>query len=124
MSMGTAFNVALGLILTYLLLGMLASSFQELLVGAIKLRGKKLLGTLDRLLADGLAAGDAASLAARMKRHALVKPLGAAEMPSYLPAKNFALALMDLLAQGSQEPAFSQIEIPQLAMRARVSSFI
>jgi len=110
MSMGTAFNVALGLVLTYLLLGMLASSFQELFVGAISLRGKKLLATLDRLLCDNLASGDAASLAAKIKTHALVKPLGTAEKPSYLPAKNFALALMDVLAQGSQVPMFSQIE--------------
>lgn len=110
MSIGTAFNVALGLVLTYLLLGMLASSFQELVVGAVSLRGKKLLETLDRLLCDNLAAGDAASLAARIKAHSLVKPLGAAEKPSYLPAKNFALALMNVLAQGSQAPAFSQIE--------------
>ena len=86
MSMGTAFNVALGLVLTYLLLGMLASSFQELIVGAISLRGKKLLETLDRLLCDNLASGDAASLAAKIKTHALVKPLGTAEKPSYLPA--------------------------------------
>lgn len=110
MSMGTAFNVALGLVLTYLLLGMLASSFQELVVGAISLRGKKLFATLDRLLCDNLAASDAASLAARIKAHSLVKPLGTAEKPSYLPAKNFALALMNVLAQGSQAPAFSQIE--------------
>lgn len=110
MSIGTAFNVALGLVLTYLLLGMLASSFQELVVGAIKLRGKRLLGTLDRLLCDNLGTGDAPSLAARVKAHALVKPLGAAELPSYLPAKSFALALMNVLAQGSQAPAFSQIE--------------
>lgn len=110
MSMGTAFNVALGLILTYLLLGMLASSFQELVVGAIRLRGKKLLATLDRLLSDNTATGNAASLAARIKAHALVKPLGTTEKPSYLPAKNFVFALMDVLAQGSQAPMFSQIE--------------
>ncbi len=110
MSMGTAFNVALGLVLTYLLLGMLASSVQELIVGALSVRGKKLLQTLDRLLSDNLASTDAASLAARIKTHALVKPLGTAEKPSYLPAKNFALALMDVLAQGSQAPMFSQIE--------------
>ena len=110
MSMGTAFNVALGLVLTYLLLGMLASSFQELVVGAISLRGKKLLATLDRLLCDNLASADATSLAAKIKTHALVKPLGTTEKPSYLPAKNFALALMDVLAQGSQVPMFSQIE--------------
>ena len=110
MSMGTAFNVALGLVLTYLLLGMLASSFQELFVGAISLRGKKLLGTLDRLLSGNVGAGDSSSLAARVKTHALVKPLGTTEIPSYLPAKNFALALMNVLAQGSQAPVFSQVE--------------
>jgi hypothetical protein len=110
MSIGTALNVALGLILTYLLLGMLASTFQELVVGAIKLRGKKLLATLDRLLSNNAGTESATSLAVRVKSHALVKPLGSAEKPSYLPAKNFALALMDVLAQGSSAPAFSQIE--------------
>lgn len=110
MSIGTAFNVALGLVLTYLLLGMLASSFQELVVGAIKLRGKKLLATLDRLLSNNEGSASATSLAARVKAHALVTPLGAGEKPSYLPAKNFALALMDVLSQRNGAPAFSQIE--------------
>ena len=110
MSMGTALDVALGLVLTYLLLGMLASSCQELFVGAVKLRNKKLFETLDRLLHDGLPAGAAEALSARVKAHALVRPLGAAEKPSYLPAKNFTLALMDCLADGSQIPIFSQVE--------------
>lgn len=110
MSIGTAFNVALGLVLTYLLLGMLASSFQELVVGAIKLRGKKLLRTLDRLLGNDGGVSSTPSLAARVKAHALVTPLGAGEKPSYLPAKNFALALIDVLSQRSGAPAFSQVE--------------
>jgi hypothetical protein len=108
--MGTAIDVALGLILTYLLLGMLASSSQELFVGIIKLRGRKLIGALDRLLAGNVVTSDVQTLAERLKAHSLVKPLGATDKPSYLPAKNFSLALMDCLSQGGQAPAFSQIE--------------
>jgi len=129
MSIGTAFDVALGLILTYLLLGMLASSFQELFVSVVKLRGKKLSDALDRLLDDGQPKGQPQALAERVKAHGLLKPLGAKQAPSYLPAKNFALALIDCVASGGQAPLFSQIEngiaaLPALPLRTSLESLV
>ena len=110
MSIGTGLDVAIGLVLTYLLLGMVASALQEYVVGMTNRRGTKLFEAIDSLLADGTKKGDKSSLAELLKNHGLVRPLGADRVPSYVPAANFALALMDCLGRGSQSTAFSRIE--------------
>jgi hypothetical protein len=132
MSLTTVLDVALGLILTYLLLGLLASSFQELFVGIVKLRGRKLFAALDQLLANGVVGGDGAAtpspLAELIKQHALVKPIGV-DKPSYVPAKNFAMALIDVLSEQGQAPLFSKVEqsvaaLPEGPARTALTTFI
>ncbi len=129
MSFGIALDVAIGLILTYLLLGMLASTCQELIVGAVKLRGRKLFGAIESLLEDGKPVTEVGSLANRVKSHTLIRPLKASEIPSYVPAKNFALAVIDCLSGSSTAPVLSAVEtavaaLPPSAAKTSLTTFL
>jgi len=111
MSLAPALDVAIGLIFTYLLLGLLASMLQEFVAGVLKLRGRGLRNGLTHLLATTDAAGKPDdALFQKVFGHALVQGLADTKLPSYLPARNFALALIDALKDGTQVPMFSQIE--------------
>lgn len=110
MSLGIVVEVALGLILTYLLLSLIGSALQEFWSGFVDLRSKKLMAALERLLHDAKAAGDEDALFAKLKQHALIRNCGAASLPSYIPARNFAEALLHCLRDGSDSPLFTQVQ--------------
>jgi hypothetical protein len=110
-SIGIAVDVAIGLIFLYLLLGMLASAVQEFVAGVMKLRGRQLRDSLQNMLA-GVTAGGRPSdgLFHNVFGHALVQGGGTANLPSYVSGRNFSLALLDTLTDGTQAPLFSQVE--------------
>src|SRR5262245_45439955 len=105
-------EVAIGLIFIYLLVSVTCSAVRETVEALLKTRAAYLEYGIRRILHDPEAQGIAKSL----YNHPLVfalftgeyKPIASDKrwqifgrnLPSYIPAKNFALALMDLAARG------------------------
>lgn len=111
MSISVILDVAIGLALTYMLLGLVASGVQETVATALSWRGKQLRDGIDNLLAgNGPIAGAAAMLANDVHGHPLVQGTSSSGLPSYVSARSFSGALFDVLTQGLQAPVFSQIE--------------
>src|SRR5262249_27090412 len=131
MSLGVVLDVAIGMALTYSFLAIIAAAVQESIAAALKLRGKQLQKGIASLLADGspvtaastlaqkvfghslrqpVTVATANTLAQKVFGHSLVKGISTTGLPSYVPSRNFALALFDVLGDGSQAPVFSQIE--------------
>lgn len=107
MSLGVALDVVIGLIFTYLLLGLLASALQEFWAGWRNLRGEQLRSAVAEML-DGKLPG---SIFGQVFGHGLVQGLmPPGKIPSYVPAGNFSMALFDVLSTGSHAPLFGQIE--------------
>jgi hypothetical protein len=113
--MNTIVDVAIGVIVLYLLLALIVTTVQELISSLLHLRAKHLYHTLEGMLA-GTVAGITPSTSAQQLLHAfyehpLVRNLtsrapsslkGALStfgrgLPSYIPSRTFALALLDAL---------------------------
>lgn len=107
MSLGPIFDVAIGLILVYLLLGLMATAIQEMIASFWKSRGKMLRNAIQELLSDG-ACGT--SLFEKVFGHPMISGTAADDYPSYVPSRNFALAVIDTLSAGSKAPIFTQVE--------------
>jgi hypothetical protein len=100
-------DVGVGLILIYLLLSLIASSIREAIAAQLRTRSKMLDKALRSLLGNG--SGDA--LIRSLYEHPLISSLYAGDtydaakkaktLPSYIPARNFALAIMDLAVRGT-----------------------
>lgn len=117
-------DVVIGLMFVYLLLSLLATALNEYVSALMNLRGKELARGLGRLLDDldekdalkkafdGVGpsvTGAAATLTERFYNHRLVRPLATRRgwafrafskeprLPSYIPARTFAMALLDVL---------------------------
>jgi len=107
-------DVALGLAFVYLLLSVLCSTVREAIEGVLNARGAKLERGIRELLGG---AKDGQALATALYDHPLVAGLyrgnysdvkrnkagdakAASNLPSYIPGKNVALALLDLAARG------------------------
>ena len=120
----TVLEVAIGLVFCYCSVSLIASSINEALASLLKLRSGTLLDGVKSLLNDPGFTG----LARDIYNHALVDPQGAGNAnsekeliskPSYIPSKQFALALIDILQkqqQASAEPerAFAYVQDPQM----------
>lgn len=90
-----ALEIGISLSLVYLLLGLMCSVLNEWMAGILNMRAKNLWEGVQNLLYDSEGTG----LAKQLYDHALVKNLGkAGTLPSYVPSRNFALALFDLVA--------------------------
>ncbi len=104
-------EVAIGLILIYLLLSLIASAIQEAIESFIKFRGVHLERGIRELLGDGKGIG----LARSFYEHPLIcslyrgsyTPPGVdghrrrgGNLPNYIPARNFAVALIDIATRG------------------------
>ena len=93
-------EVAIGIAFVYLLLAVFCTTVNEWIAGLLKTRGRLLKqGILQLLAPDGTGGSTAAgnTVAALFYEHPLVKSLmrdGA--HPSYLPARTFAKAIMDI----------------------------
>jgi hypothetical protein len=99
-------DVGVGLILIYLLLSLIASSINEVIAAWLKTRAKM----LDKALHDLLGNGSCDALIECLYEHPLICSLykgktyqearNGSTLPSYIPARNFALAIMDLAVRG------------------------
>jgi hypothetical protein len=126
-------DVAIGIVFIYLLISLICSAINELIEAFLKKRAKDLERGIRELLNDhpgSLETGqEKSNIASLLYKHPLVMSLfkgsyitKSGNLPSYIPARNFALALMDLTtsgklstpanaAKGSQgEPAVLSIE--------------
>jgi hypothetical protein len=81
-------DIAIGLIFVYLLLSLVCSAAKEMLESLMRHRASDLERGIQDLLGSALAA--------ELYNHGLIKGLSkAGELPSYIPAQTFALALLD-----------------------------
>ena len=113
--MNTVVDVAIGVILLYLLLALIVTTAQELISSLLHLRAKHLYRALAGML-SGTVQGDPPSTSNQLLLHAFyehplvrnltsrvperiqqaLSPLGRG-LPSYIPSRTFALALVDVL---------------------------
>lgn len=112
-------DVAIGLVLVFLLLSLIATAVREAIESVFKTRALYLERGIREMLA-----GDAHTLVSEIYQHPLVAGLyrgqfvsSAAQrlgrnLPSYIPSRNFALALLDVAARG---PATAPVEGRALA---------
>lgn len=135
----TAVDVAIGLILTYLLLGLIISALQEMVASLLKLRGRYLFKGLARMLsADGTIDLGANSLFFRVASHPMMQGMAPSvfgrlvpkwfHAPSYVSSDNFVRAVVDaLLVNDSTASLFDQInqkikQLPEGRARESLSS--
>jgi hypothetical protein len=93
-------DVAIGLSFFYLLLGLICSTINEMIAGWRKTRARFLDKGIDRLL------GGDDGLKRLFYQHPLIRALAASDAeicPSYIPARKFATALLDLVS-GTGKP--------------------
>lgn len=98
----TVIDVALGLAFVYLLLSVVCSFVMELISQATRLRARTLARGLSGLLADK-------DVRQAFLDHPLVKALGRdtadrTQLPSYIPARVFSAALLDIVAPSVRQP--------------------
>ena len=112
--MSAALDVGIGLVLLYLLLALMVTTLQELVSTALGKRAKHLFDAIAGMLET--AEGGGKSLAQQVYAHPLVRnlvneklelvggqpPLSGKGLPSYIPSKTFALALIDVLRQSQK----------------------
>ncbi len=107
--MGAALDVAIGLVFLYALLALLVTTIQEFAASLLDLRAKKLYHAIEGMLKDGVSSSP---LVDKLYTHPLIRnlaneeltlvkgklPLFGGGLPSYIPSKTFALALLDVLS--------------------------
>ena len=111
MSLGTIIQVGVGLVLGWLLLSMIVMYIQEWIVGRLGLRSKMLESTIYNVLTDS-------AIADQFYDHPIIKGLFSGEdgeqKPSYIPSRQFSLALFDIIMNAGKESSLLQQEIFKL----------
>ncbi len=118
-------GVSLGLILVYLLLSLIASAATEIIEACRKKRASDLERGVRTLLADPSGRG----LTQRLYEHPLIASLTlgtyepqkikngryktGSDLPSYIPSRNFALALLDLFIPVTDARQADKAEAPE-----------
>jgi hypothetical protein len=105
----TVFDVAIGLIFVFLLLSLICSAANELIEMVLKKRARNLEKGIAELIGDPTTTKE---FLTAIYQHGLVNSLyrgeykpGSRELPSYIPAQNFALAVMQVKEQWTAIPA-------------------
>src|SRR5262249_28654925 len=102
--LGSSFlDIAIGIAFIFALLSLIVSTIKELIASLISLRGKELLRGLQTLLND--TDTNPNGLVARFYNHGAIFGLFKGDFnaqrprnhPSYIPAKNFVVAILDVL---------------------------
>ena len=129
-------DVVIGLMFVYLLLALFATALNEYIAAVMNLRGKELAKGLGKLL-DDIDEKDAlkkafdgvgpsvnaatATLTERFYNHHLIRPLATRRgwlfdvfskeprLPSYIPARTFALALLDVLGVDGKDASLERL---------------
>ena len=117
-------DVAIGLTLVFLLTGVLCTAVMEAISSFLALRSRTLEDGLRHFLDDPKGAG----LAAELYKHVQISGLSGAGKPSYIPAENFARALLDILfphAASDLPPTLDEArKIAQKMPKGRVQDFV
>ncbi len=88
-------EVAIGVVFVYLLLSLICSSLNEWIAAKRNMRAKTLEEGIRNLLNDP----QGTALAGDLLKHPFIKGLARpGDMPSYIPSRNFAIALFDMIA--------------------------
>jgi hypothetical protein len=124
----TVLEVVVGLLFVFLLLSLVASAFQEAVQTVLKSRSAQLERGIRELLNDK----DGTGLAAALYNHPLIYSLyrgtyrspgwrgwplvWRAALPSHIPSRNFAVALLDIVARGDDavKATAATAQAPQL----------
>ncbi len=103
-------DVAIGMVFTYLLLSLICSAINELIERSLKNRATDLEKGLRELLDDEKGSG----LVKQVYDHGMINGLfkgtydptasDKSNLPSYIPSRNFALAMLGILAPDSPAP--------------------
>jgi hypothetical protein len=103
----TTLDVILGLVFVYLLLAIMCTTINEWLAGILNTRSDNLAAGIKQLLdAQPDASGNTNSFLQKFYAHPLISGMltpgtsGDSAHPSYLPARTFATAVMDLATPG------------------------
>jgi hypothetical protein len=107
LTLSNVLNVAIGLIFTFLILGLLGTTVHEAAASVFHSRGKLLRSGLQQLLGNGEPRG---LLFRQVFDHPLVQSLPSRGLPAYVPAGNFAMALFDSLSHAGHGSRFERIE--------------
>jgi hypothetical protein len=111
-------DIAIGMIFVYLLLSLICSSVNELIERQMKNRATDLEAGIRELLDDQAGTG----LVTELYQHGMVNGLfkgdynakDKSNLPSYIPSRNFALAIMSIVASkdsaGNIQSAIAKIE--------------
>jgi hypothetical protein len=100
-------DIAVGVVFIFLLLSVFATTIAELILSSLNMRGKELLHGIQTLLSDESVTG----LVQKVYTHGQVfglfrgefDPKKRGNLPSYIPSENFAIALLDSIAQPFSE---------------------
>jgi hypothetical protein len=98
-------DIAIGMVLVYLILSLIVTALNELISSTLKLRANNLAAAIRELLDEdkprepGAAAAPATVHSVSFYEHPLINCLskGPDGRPSYIPSRTFALALLDLV---------------------------
>jgi hypothetical protein len=113
-----ALDVAIGMIFLYLLLSLIVTTLQEAIATGLRWRAENLYNAVANLLEDPALPREWQDLAIEVYKHPLVEKLcrsalgsggdvrtfgarNARRLPSYLPSRTFAIALLDVLRKKS-----------------------
>lgn len=87
-------DIALGMVFLFVLISLLCSAVNEMIAQFLRMRARN----LEEGLINLLQSGDGNKLADDLYKHPLINGLSKeGQKPSYIPPKNFALALMDIM---------------------------
>lgn len=130
MTLSDVLAIGLGLAFTYALFSMLASVIKEAIAAKLQWRAKSLGDAIRAMLeVGGNGGGGWEKLTDRVYGHALVSGISTNLKPSYLPARNFTLALLDELTAGGQAPAVTAVEsavasLPDGDLKQRLTTYV
>jgi len=97
-------DIAIGMVLLYVLISLLCSAINELISQLLKMRAKN----LEEGLVNLLHSKEGNTLVAEVYKHPLISGLskkdGNIKRPSYIPAKTFTLALIDVMTGSTGKP--------------------
>lgn len=99
-------DIAIGIVFVFLLVSVLASTINEIILSKLNMRGKELLEGLKTLLDDA----DASGLVNKLYNHGLIyglfkgsfDPNKKGDLPSYIPARHFVAAFLDIVSPAAQ----------------------
>ena len=132
-------DIAIGVVFIFLLLSIFATAVNEYILSRINLRGTELLRGIQTLLSDkdavglaknvyehgqifGLYQGEFTPREASQSRWKSLKWRLHSDLPSYIPSRNFAIALLDSVQQNYASPVAPAVPPPQLAPPPAVST--